>query len=599
MAGDDACTLKEIPIKNKDWLLHLNTPGSYLSSAIGAPFSELFSVGVLPESNYFEQRDTLEIYGSITLYDENNNTYQLYHRSSDDPQTLTPQNNLLSLGMPAECLVSTCWTHIFLSLADKTDNSVIVRKALSFDKLTDINQYNKVGTLSYNSVFVTYAAFPTAVMAILEITLIKTNDSAPTPLNLSGKITARCGNTYGSKYPGIVLLNRLSNQSFEAVSNVPILLPRDVVVVPAYSFLRINLHLCQLDLPQQQDIICQEDFLADSVYVRDTVSNDFVVRFKVVWCHPHQLWDETGQLFDLPKIFTELQLDDFSGKHFPRSLVEVYTVVIHHNTNRELEIFGTVAIRDSNSRFLLFDRDELNPVKYSGKEEIIPIEVKWRCLNMTEYLAMGVKLKDVKGEVLIEGEISWSSDNVKKPMSWYDERICSVIRGVNGYAEVFYIIFSEAVQAKLRILFKCNGYPDVTHRLSGSVVATHSNETYLTEHEKAYYQSVLYRGNSSSNLQLQSGCALPLSKSVVAVPIDAVLTVAIDLNASPLSPGLSQAHLKSDVSFNLGSDTRRIIEHNNCSIVVSLEWSDLDKLVYEEWDLNDTEKISKLQFTGV
>ncbi|XP_074307510.1 uncharacterized protein LOC141642573 [Silene latifolia] len=579
MAGDDdVCSLKEIPIENELWLTYLNTPGTYLPQTVGAPACELFSVGVCRNSKYFQQHDVFQIYGTITLYDVDGTSYELYCRAFGDSQTLTPEHNLLSLDMSVDCLISTTWSHMVLNLMDKADDAVVVKQCLNFDKLTDINQCNKV-ELADNSVFVTYAAFRAAVVAILKITLIKTNDSSP--VNLSGKIIARCGNTYGHKYPGIVLLN---SPSFEAISNVPILLSRDVVVVPAHSFLRIDLHLSQLDPHQQEDITCQADFLAKhlSNHNDDIVTKDFVVRFKVHWRHPYALKDNSRQLFEHHKISNVPQRHPFR-RESAYSLLDVYGVMIHHDTDSELKICGTMKICDNFTKFILFDRNEMNPVKISRNDGTIPIVVQRRCFNMSpDYLYMALMLKDVEGQVLIEGEIFWNESHVKKPMSWYDKRICSVIRGVRGYAEVFYTIFSKAEQAQVTITF-CGEYGYVgmgfIYCVDGSVVARHSNETYLTEHDKTYYQSVLFRGNSSN---VQSGFTLPLSKSVVAVPIGASLTIAVDLYVKPLSLGHSQEHLESEVSFNLGSKILQIIKHERCSILVSVEWSDLDKLIYEE-----------------
>ncbi|XP_074304240.1 uncharacterized protein LOC141638954 [Silene latifolia] len=341
-------------------------------------------------------------------------------------------------------------------------------------------------------------------------------------------------------------------------------------------------------LHQQDDITCQADFLARHLHTVEcdiVANNDFVVRFNVYWCHPLQLKDEFKQPSECPKISTDIQVHEV--RRTVRSLLEVYTVMVHHDTNKELKICGKMLVCDNWTGFLYFDRKMLNPVILSGNVETIPINVKRRCLNLSEYLAMGIRLKDVEGRVLIEGEISWNDYKAKEPISWYDKRICSVIRGKHGYAAVFYSIFSKARQAEVKISFECAEYPDVRYSLDGSIVAGHSKGTYLTEYDKACYQSVLFRGNSSD---LQSGCTVPLSKSVVAVPIDAFLTVVINLYASPLSPELPKEHLTSNVTFNMVPDVKPIKE-GNCIIKVCLEWSDFPKLISEERNssLSDSE----------
>ena len=56
------------------------------------------------------------------------------------------------------------------------------------------------------NVFLTYVVFPCARVATIDVTLNHKTNASVTPLNLSGKVITRCGNTYGRKYPGTVLL---------------------------------------------------------------------------------------------------------------------------------------------------------------------------------------------------------------------------------------------------------------------------------------------------------------------------------------------------------------------------------------------------------
>ncbi|KAH9612257.1 hypothetical protein KSS87_018772, partial [Heliosperma pusillum] len=375
-------------------------------------------------------------------------------------------------------------------------------------------------------------------------------------LNLSGSIIARCGNTYGQKYPGIVLLETLSNQPIETSSNNPIDLSRDVLVVPAYSFLRINLHLSQHLLGQQEDIICQEEFLAGHLYnkdVRDIKVKDFVVRFYVEWCHPYELKNDSKESF------TGLQLHNYSllkpGNEIG-PLLEVYSVMIHHNTDCKL-IHGSLTIIDPCSISSLSF-----PLTYSGCEKKIPIGAMMHCLYTSEYFSMRLELKDNEGKVLVEGGISWTDSLVEQPMSWYDKRICSVIRGVHGYAAVFYTIFSKAIEVVIRVSVESSGYHDVKHCFSGSVVARPG--TYLSVHDKTYYERVLFQGNCSD-------VRLPyfLGEFSTAMPIEAALIVGVDISVSPCLP---VAILKEDLTFDMApAIQRRRIIHNGHCVEVSVQ----------------------------
>ncbi|KAK9678028.1 hypothetical protein RND81_11G183100 [Saponaria officinalis] len=599
MTDYDIWDAKEIPIENEKWLFQLKTPGMSVFHTLAAPASELFSVRVSP--TYFGQRHSCEIYGTILLRDRDGSSYELYSRTPDDAQTLTPEHNVVSLDMPVECLLSTTWWLMCVTLKDKALDTVIADDVLPFHNVIYNNEYNGVNVLEFadDSIFVTYAAFLAAVVAVVDIILIKKDNSVPPPAaDLYGKIVARCGNTYGQKYPGTMLFDRPSSQSIKASSNTSIELSRDVVVVPAYSFLRIDLHL---SLHQLEDISGHAEFLAESLRFGDDVDihgNDFIIRVKVLWFHPYEMKKPIVEPpFKRPEISTELQAHDVTRDHsLPEvhELVEVFTLMIHHNTYYTLKMCGELRVRDNFSRFMLFNRNETNPLIFSKNEETIPIDASRRCFSMCENFYMGLDLRDVEGRVLIEGDIIWAENVVQKPISWwYDRRICSVIRGIHGYAAVFYTIFSEARQAEVKVSFKCDDYPDVSHCVHGTVVARRSNEIYSTEHDIAYYQSVLFRGKFS---ELKSGFTLPLSKSVVAVPIDSFLTVCVDLYATPLSHEVPQEYatplshevpqecLKQDIDFQIIPGSKRI-QGKNHSIEVSVEWSDLRKLFSEEMDL--------------
>ncbi|KAK9713053.1 hypothetical protein RND81_06G000300 [Saponaria officinalis] len=570
---------EEIPIEN---------PGSYgLGYCIGAPASEVLSVKIP-----LGQRHTCEVYGVIVIEDKDGNTYELYSRDVDDPETLTPALNTLSLAMPIECLVSNNWAFMRMHLQDKADDSVIVQQCLGLDKVTAKDDYNRVKVQQVGaSALVSYASFSTAVLAVVEVTLVKRNH-VPNAADLYGTIVARYGNTYGKKYPGIVLFNEPLNQPVRAVSDIPIKLSRDVLVVPAYSFVRIDVHLSDT---KQQDFNGYADFPAlHHNYFKKLVveTKDFVIQVEVQWSHPYRLENHDENRFKRPKISSDQHLSltltrgPVLRKHNlrPYELVEVFTLKIDHDSNNVIDIYGRMGISDHCMSCEVFNRNETNPVTLSTNCNTIPIIGPRRSFDGPLSLTMGLMLRDVQGRIFIQGDLSWYYDSVNRPISWYDRRISAVFFGVHGYATVFYTVFSEAVQAFVKVSFMSDGHPDVSHHVYGTIVARYSNEDYderySTEYEKAYYQSVLFKEARGNSLELKSGCRMPLLKSMVAVPADASLIVDVDLYASSTLDECSEERLEKVVGFGTiaGAYNTQVIQSKSHRIEISVEWIDYFEL---------------------
>ncbi|KAK9723706.1 hypothetical protein RND81_05G019300 [Saponaria officinalis] len=498
--------------------------------------------------------------------------------------------------MPPECAVSDSWACMRICLRDRFDDSLIVDDAFAIDNVGKQDDFPQVKAHQVSgvggSVTVTYAAFSTALLAALDIRLIKNNIVYGTPAenpNLYGRIVAHYGNTYGVKYPGIMIFNDRPTECIEVAPNSPIELSRDVVVVPAYSFLRVDVDLSD-SLTNKLVVKGKVDFFATHrcTFRKDIPGENFLIRVNLKWLHPYELEYLVEKPSKCRKISSDQQPNSALTSGISRApslvhcfgvpLTEVFTVMIAHKSSSALKICGKMVIQDSRMRHVVFDRNELNPESLCAENKIIPIEGPPKCLSGSGIWGMALDFWDVQGRVSIKGDISWSYSHLAPPISWYGRRLCSVSRGVQGYAAVFYTIFSEAVQALVKASFISSA--DVSHRIYGDIVGRYSNDEYLTKYEKTYYQSILFKKSRGNTYDLKSGSILPLLKNTVAVPIAAYLIVEVNLCAS--QDGLPEEDVKGIATFNLGDldpVTRgspvKKIDGKNCHIELSVEWSKL------------------------
>ncbi|XP_021754788.1 uncharacterized protein LOC110720096 [Chenopodium quinoa] len=238
-----------------------------------------------------------------------------------------------------------------------------------------------------------------------------------------------------------------------------------------------------------------------SQFKMDVVGENGRIRVRVKWGDAYELrykgsdlkrcLNEESELDELvkrqryfadPQPSTSFSSDDWSPLVLPTShvtrvkkpvqLLEVFSIGISSNDLKPpFKLYGRINVqgmqyvhlfnRDQNSPQICFDKIE---VKYCGRVG----------LSAMNDFGIYLDLKDAKGNVFVEGFVSWTFRFFDK---WYNKRICSVIRGDHGYVALHYIIIEDGAHAKVNVLVKNNdsalGLLPV--KFYGSIVARYSN----------------------------------------------------------------------------------------------------------------------------
>lgn len=100
------------------------------------------------------------------------------------------------------------------------------------------------------------------------------------------------------------------------------------------------------------------------------------------------------------------------------------------------------------------------------------------------------------------------------------------MEGKYGRATMHYAILLEAWEATIEVILD-NGDGEDPADVCGSIIARFNDEFY--EHAdpnlKGFYQTTLFNKSASNNIHVRPGEAIPLSRSVVAVPLTFSLIV--------------------------------------------------------------------------
>lgn len=300
--------------------------------------------------------------------------------------------------------------------------------------------------------------------------------------------------------------------------------------------------------------------------------NGLLYQIRVKWSHTYLEWDEIENINEASSENREaskmgqdkkrravldrqqasstccLYNDHIPVLHTPERLMEVFSVFIGINKDgvSTTSIYGTIEVRDSLDRFKIFEKEE-SCLENLGDNRTLTLQGPLtHCF--ADLLGMEVDLKDNKGNELCKGYLNWNNGNLTD--LWYERRICSVIPGKGGYAALHYTIFNNDVQARVKVFFSSSSSIGHTN-VSGRIVTAYNDLNYFTSYERDYYQSVLFSRPQDSPCQLfqchelplldmvpdEKGIIpIPLSKSVVCVPIHSSLI--IDVNLSVGSPSV-------------------------------------------------------------
>jgi len=283
---------------------------------------------------------------------------------------------------------------------------------------------------------------------------------------------------------------------------------------------------------------------------------------------------QTSSLFfrgvaDMPQTQTPTPLEiGFCG-------AEIFSIYVWGINCEVSGLYGTIKVYDSLDPTPIYCRDSKDPQLFSD-DKFVCIEKHYAFTNPQFYVLFNLK-EPVENLMISNGRISWSDGMLRygNAMSWYNKRICSVVRGDHGYATLHYTIFDLAVVATVEVVFFCDDVGDVPHNLHGILYARYGGHEYSTDYERKYYQSRLFNRPLNKAVQLRMSSKVPLSKSVVAVPVTSPLIIEADLKA--ICDGNLREEVVSGVEafmVDLSSTTSKKFRGNFCHIEVSVRFED-------------------------
>lgn len=518
----------------------------------------LFSVAsILIDNNQFKRFNSVKIYGTIVLIDDHGNEFYIFDcKNRDDAKTFirkTPTSVILQnfqpRGVPGKfCLLF----HLKRRRQAAAEKDIVIFSGYKYIDCTKEVPYDKPQFAVFHwrrsHVIVTYTIFQCALLAEVGMIVEKTDkDDESGIARITGDIVAL---TRGLTNNACTLLD-VSREKFDFGNYTPL----STLAVPAYSSLEFQGQL-RVNGEELSCGLIFEPYTLDNIFHEKQIGGrQYRIRVIVFWM-PGAISLTEGEIIECyvkasETPFTENQrptsklletnnayyiqpgvrqyMDDleWDANYLSPQLLEIFSISVcaYDQDNcpqgKTFSLKGKVECIDCIGSLCIFDSDS-EGVSTSG--DIVKLVPDLGRGFVGSTLKIVTDLKDNKGREVSFGSAKYNLHNIEL---WRDKLICSVIRGQNGFAAVHYSIFTGAILAKLSLKivsnFESGGATGC--KVYGSVDTSYSNFNYSTHYAKKYYRSTLFEKKESDALELAGGEKVPLSKSVVAVPVYGLLVV--------------------------------------------------------------------------
>ncbi|XP_074290118.1 uncharacterized protein LOC141616858 [Silene latifolia] len=523
-------------------------------ASLTTPLVQVFSVCISAD---FDDGKPCEIYGSIRALEESHPRFYLYNRDPEDSETIWKKGTLSLIGPDGGAIIPSLGTELKLCLYDRIRGVDVVKGTLNLDSLSD-DSYDRLIKCDVEgpngSASVYYVVFQFAIYASLQVIITKydNDDKKCNATDIYGSVVVGyengrmyCSGDEDVKQLETRLFEKPSHQPMRVMVGTPIRLARNTVAVPPYSTLNIKVNLWDSsdgqiasDFLQVPVYRCGDRFLFiwtqyACVEVRIRWHNAYVYIYrdiKILASNRAESSKAREEMLKKPRVSHDQQRSSsLKSKESYRGepKVEVFTVFIGGITDKISALCGTILVDDGGDRFSIYKRDE-SCSELLQDNGLACIEFNYRAIQNDEF-AIILKLNDPVGNFQVSrGDLGYNVGNVRL---WYNKRLCSVVRGKDGFAAVHYAIFHDAIQAFVEIKVFANGHPDIPISLHGMLIARYSGHDYSTSYQKKYYISRLFDRPQDKPLQLKSGSSIELLKSIVVVPIKSFLIIEADLKA--------------------------------------------------------------------
>ncbi|KAK9748907.1 hypothetical protein RND81_02G089200 [Saponaria officinalis] len=492
-----------------------------------------------------------EIYGTIRAWEESRPRFYLYERGPEDSETIVGDGTLSLIGPHGGAIIPSLNNSLDFCLRDRVQGVDVVNSELDLDPVTE-DSYDRLlkrdvpGPLAVAHVY--YAVFQYAHYATVQVTVTKNDvgDNSCHATDIYGSIVAGYANArkYCSVDEDLKLLetrvfDKQSHQPLRVMLGTPISLSRDVVVVPAYSTLTMQVNLWDsihgkiadetLNFPAHmrgQDPVhirtqyaCVE-VLVQWDHVYRYLYNDRFMEVSLMRKKPRVIYNQRPPSSFFPRMKPPVYVG------FPK--VEVFSVFVGGISKNISALCGAILVNDGGSTYSIYNRDD-SCLELLSDNGLASIEVNYRAIDNFDF-GIILFLRDPVGNLEVSrGSLGWHVGSLKSYMSWYNKRLCSVVRGDDGYAAVHYEVFNNAFEAFLEVKLLAEGCHDSRVNLHGSLFGLYGGYDYTTSYDNKYYKSRLFDRPCDRSVEQNVDSGIALLKSIVVVPNESYLIIEANL----------------------------------------------------------------------
>ncbi|VFQ70321.1 unnamed protein product [Cuscuta campestris] len=562
------------------------------------PLLNVHSIHVQPKKGLKKRQ--LAVYGTIRVSYENIRSGErmeldIYNRSAKDADNISSSGGNLTIGVPESLLnYDDLWMKLSGTTIEVDLYLKIGGKVFPFAKEdilvgdTTEGDMEEVRSKQFHhevcSATLVYIAMPFAVLC--QVSVRPSSKDMGGVVNIAGKIVARYKNTCGNYTSEPCILFEKQNEFEPVKMNRKLGMSRAWLGLPAYSSLELDLDLRDIDtnkkLTRRVELLGENGMHAGEYAV--AVDDFAIVVDAALFTFPlagHSGWSDSNnhkKLCSLVEFMLEssslnngnLWSHDQGGESIlkPSKLVEFYSIFIGRKKMAALNIFGTVEVSiNNNYTHYLFKSNSNDGADIEDSQKVLPLNVT--CVSFDDYgmLELKVNLEDVCGKFQNRGfatyELGFGNHDL-----WYNTHICSVFPGRDGFCALHYSLFPRACLANIEIILKCKSFRSGLEMIYGTAIAHYSNFDYSTKFKKDYFRSVLFKRAEKDPVPLENDGKVPLSRSVVAVPMDSSLIIEVDFC------GMSMKDFQSCTgTFEIGHRTFKT-ETNDYEVEMKLTWSE-------------------------
>ncbi|XP_074320936.1 uncharacterized protein LOC141657562 isoform X2 [Silene latifolia] len=565
-----------------------------------APLVEIFNVSLHGSCLTKDCR----VYGYIEVSDKHGRVFHIYRRPESDPQSIVSGDNLLltvEKDLENTVIIPSDNVHLHVNLAASSKLRLLDNITLDISRGKDRWDEEYCSKLSGREDFyvkVNYATFPYAVTATVSI-LFFSNDDAhlfqnereeeeEDVTNYNKHNCSHFANLYGSVTSSVSsnksqMTSLFSNPRENCVKvqcGSFINLSRSVVVVPAYSSLQIEASLYDGDtaglIAEGKVQFRPEDCKKDIVGINEGIL------VQVVWSSGvyRELYrtnsesDEVESRQSTSSYFIPHE-DYITNRRIPSPcsmdiLLEVFSVVVCSRGLKPFKFYGSVYVTIGLSSECILRIDKSCPVEcHKSGMPIIVHGPRQDHFSMSHLpLVIDVDFRDAISEAVIScghvDPLDLESNLVA------ERRICSVVRGEQGFAAVHYSIFPKAVCAEVKIKLSAKCLPRV---INGEIYALYGSfePGRCSCVDKLFTNFLFY--DKDDGLRVDGvDSTLTLLKPLISIPIDSFLIIKADLTVSLVRDNLSQGRkpIKGEAKFLKNEDFPRQIGEGDCYLDVTV-----------------------------